>query len=89
MSDNRKDPKLSEKSTFPAADDHFDLQKEERIKLLRKKLAKQQETLISAAEESYLKKGNLLQERVAEEADKYFQLMESLDENMDEDVDVE
>lgn len=79
MSEKKNDSKLPE--NMPGFEDvnTSDFEKEKKMKMLRQKLAKQQEILNSAAEKSYLEDGNLLQPRVAEETEKYYQLMESLE----------
>ena len=51
---------------------------------LQKKLAMQRTRLIQAAEESYLQNGNLLENKVAEEANKFFALSDSLCEDEEE-----
>lgn len=61
-----------------------DGEKRKNLRELQDKLATQRARLIQAAEESFLQDGTLLQNKVAEEADKFFALSDSLCEDEDE-----
>ena len=90
MSEKKNDSKLPDNAAFFTGENASDSEREAKLNVLRKKLAKQQKILNHVAEKSYLEDGNLLQTRVAEETKKYYTLMESLEEtSLGEESDVQ